>query len=219
MPHAPFVPLRIFSAYTMLEGSIDPKAIAKQARKLGFAAAALTDRNGLYGAMAYSDAAKGAGVQPIIGTMLAVARPGTVDSELNGKPPMLDWIALYAQDEAGYDNLCVLVSAAHLDRPVHEEAHVRFEALEGRTDGLIALTAGGEGALARLLADDQAETASAYAGRLEALFPGRLYIELSRRGNDIERRAEEALLMIAICRWSRPIRPFSPRRNFMRRMM
>ena len=51
MPHAPFVPLRIFSAYTMLEGAIDPKAIAKQARKLGFPAAAICDRNGLYGAM------------------------------------------------------------------------------------------------------------------------------------------------------------------------
>jgi DNA polymerase-3 subunit alpha len=181
----------------MLEGSIDPKAIAKQAKKLGFPAAALTDRNGLYGAMAYSDAAKKEGVQPIIGTMLAVARPGTVDSELNGKPPMLDWIALYAQDETGYDNLCVLVSAAHLDRPVHEEAHVRFEALQGRTDGLIALTAGGEGALARLLADDQVETASAYADRLEALFPGRLYIELARRGSDVEERAEEALIDLA----------------------
>ena len=79
MPHAPFVPLRIFSSYTMLEGAIEPKAIAKQARKLGFPAAALTDRNGLYAAMAYSDACKGEGVQPVIGTMLCVARPGRPD--------------------------------------------------------------------------------------------------------------------------------------------
>ena len=48
MPYQNFVPLRIFSAYTMLEGAIEPKAISKQARKLGFPAAALTDRNGLY---------------------------------------------------------------------------------------------------------------------------------------------------------------------------
>lgn len=193
MPHAPFVPLRIFSAYTMLEGAIDPKVIAKQARKLGFPAAAVTDRNGLYAAMAYSEAAKKEGVQPIIGTMLAVARPGGAE----GKPPILDWLALYAQDEAGYDNLCALVSAAHLDRPVHEDAHVPFDALEGRTAGLIALTAGGEGALARLLADEQAETARDYADRLEALFPGRLYVELARRGNDVEARAEDALIDLA----------------------
>jgi DNA polymerase-3 subunit alpha len=196
MPHADFVPLRIFSSFTMLEGAIDPKAITKQARKLGFPAAAITDRNGLYGAMAFSDAAKKDGVQPIIGTMLAVARPGTPD----GKPPILDWLALYAQDETGYDNLCALVSAAHLERPVHEDAHVLLSALIGRTDGLIALTAGGEGALARLLADDQKEAADAYADRLEGVFPGRLYIELVRRGDDVEERAEDALIDLAYAR-------------------
>jgi DNA polymerase-3 subunit alpha len=179
----------------MLEGAIDPKAVAKQARKLGFPAAAVTDRNGLYGAMAFSDAAKKDGVQPIIGTMLAVARPGAPDGK-----PTLDWLALYAQDERGYDNLCALVSAAHLDRPVHEDAHVPFDALERRSEGLIALTAGGEGALARLLADEQADAASAYVRRLEALFPGRLYIELARRGNDIEERAEAALIDLAYAR-------------------
>ena len=151
MPSPAFVPLRIFSAYTMLEGAIDPKAVASRARALGFPAAAVTDRNGLYAAMAFSDAARKAGVQPIIGTMLAIARPGGPE----GKPPVLDWLALYAQDEAGYDNLCALVSAAHLDRPAEEPAHVGFGALEGRTDGLIALTAGGEGSLARLIADGQ----------------------------------------------------------------
>ena len=122
----------------MLEGAIDPKAIAKHARKLGFPAVALTDRNGLYAAMPFSDACIAAGVQPIIGTLLAVARPGPADRD--GKAPVLDWLALYAQDETGYNNLCALVSAAHLDRPVQYEPHVPLAALEGRSDGLIALT-------------------------------------------------------------------------------
>ena len=56
MPAAPYVPLRIFSCYTMLEGAIDPKAAAKQAKRLDFPAAALTDRNGLYGVMPFTDA-------------------------------------------------------------------------------------------------------------------------------------------------------------------
>ena len=196
MAHNGFVPLRIFSAFTMLEGAIDPKAIASHARKLGFPAAAITDRNGLYGAMAFSEAAKKAGVQPIIGTMLGVARPGIAA----GKANVIDWLALYAQDEAGYDNLCALVSAAHLDRPLVEEAHVSLDALEGRTGGLIALTAGGEGALARLLADEQADAAADYAARLEALFPNRLYVEVARRGDDVEMRAEAALIDLAYAR-------------------
>jgi DNA polymerase III alpha subunit len=75
MAFAPFVPLRVFSSYTMLDGAIDPKAIAKTAEKRGFPAIAITDRNGLYGSAAFAKACKDAGVQPVVGTMLAVARP------------------------------------------------------------------------------------------------------------------------------------------------
>ena len=196
MPHSGFVPLRIFSSYTMLDGAIEPKAIAKRAQELGFPAAALTDRNGLYAAMAFSDAARAAGVQPVIGTMLGVCRPDMPE----GVAPVLDWIALYAQDEAGYKNLCALVSLAHLDRPLELAAHVDFAALAGHTDGLIALTAGREGALARLFAEDQPDRALAYADRLQALFPDRVYIELTRRLDEVEGKAEGALLDLAYAR-------------------
>jgi DNA polymerase-3 subunit alpha len=177
----------------MLEGAIDPKAIAKQARKLDFPAAAVTDRNGLYAAMPFCDGCIGEGVQPIVGTLLAVARPRREE----GKAPVLDWLALYAQDEAGYHNLCTLVSAAHLGRPLDEDPNVSLDALEARSDGLICLTAGAEGALARLFAEEQDSAARVYCDRLEALFPGRLYVELSRRGNKIEERSEAALVELA----------------------
>jgi DNA polymerase-3 subunit alpha len=188
----PYVPLRVFSCFTMLEGAIEPKAIAKQAKKVGFPAVALADRNGLYAAMPFGEACMAEGVQPIIGAMLAVARPDEI-----GPAGAIDWLALLAQEEAGYHNLCRLVSAAHLDRPVHEMPHVPLDALLGASEGLIALTAGGEGAMARLFADGQADKAGAYAGRLKALFPDRLYIELSRRGDVIEEAAEARLIELA----------------------
>ncbi len=199
MMAAPYVPLRIFSCYTMLEGAIEPKAIAERARRLDFPAAAITDRNGLYAAMPFTDACFKTGVQPIIGTMLAVARPGRGDGggDMSPRPPLLDWLALYAQNDKGYDNLCTLVSAAHLGRPIEEPAHVRMEALEGHSDGLIALTAGGEGALARLLAEGQTSDARDIVSRLRDLFPARLYVELSRRGNAVEQQAEAALIDLA----------------------
>jgi len=55
--HSGFVPLRIFSCYTMLDGAIEPKAIAKAAKGRRFPAAGLTDRNGLYAAMAFGSMA------------------------------------------------------------------------------------------------------------------------------------------------------------------
>lgn len=193
MAFSPFVPLRVFSAYTMLEGAIEPKAIAKRAKELGFPAVAVCDRNGLYAAPQFSDGCKGAGVQPIIGTLLTVQRPDRPD----GTAAVYDSLALYAQDETGYDNLCALVSAAHLSRPVEEPPHVTFEKLSAHTDGLIVLTAGGEGALCRLLADGQTGAAESYVKRLEGMFPDRLYIEVSRRLDPVEGASEDALLDLA----------------------
>ena len=160
---APFVPLRVFSSYTMLEGAMEPKTIAARAADLGFPAVALADRNGLYGAMPFSSACFAKGVQPIIGAMLAIARP----NEIGGGG--CDWLALLAKDEAGYANLTKLVSAAHLDRPITEEPHVGFDMLQRQSEGLIALTAGADGALTRLLGEGQGSAAEAYADRLQAM--------------------------------------------------
>ena len=193
MSHSQFVPLRNFSAYTMLEGAMDPKDIAAKASEHGFPAAAICDRNGLYGAMPFSDACRTKGVQPVIGALLCVARP----DRPQGAPRQFDWLALYAQDAAGYDNLCALVSAAHLARPVEEPAHVEFETLAERTDGLIALTAGAEGALVRMLADRQHDAADRYVERLQAMFFDRLYVEIARRENAVETAAEPHLIAMA----------------------
>ncbi|HUD27357.1 MAG TPA: DNA polymerase III subunit alpha, partial [Novosphingobium sp.] len=194
MPHAPFVPLRIFSSFTMLDGAIDPKAIAKLAKERKFPAAAICDRNGLYGAPIFAGAAKGAGVQPVVGTFLAVARPGAVRQ---GQDLPIDWLALFAQNEAGWLNLCHHVSRAHLDRPLELDPHVSLESLRGHTDGLICLTGGNEGALARLYAAGRHEAAESYCDTLQSLFGDRLYIEITRTGEPEEDESEEDLIALA----------------------
>ena len=110
MAFAPFVPLRVFSSYSMLEGAIEPKAIAKLAKERGFPAIAICDRNGLYASSMFAGACKGEGVQPIIGTLLGVMRDGSEEVDYLE----VDYLPLFAQDEQGYDNLCHLVSKAHL---------------------------------------------------------------------------------------------------------
>ncbi len=188
MAFAPFVPLRVFSSYSMLEGAVDPKAIAKLAKERGFPAIAICDRNGLYGATMFASACKEYGIQPIIGTLLGLSR---------GDDGPIDYLPLFAQDEAGWLNLCHLVSRAHLDRPLELEPHVALADLAGHTDGLIALSGGAEGGITRLCANGRAERAADLATQLCALFPGRFYIELSRRGDPVEEAAEEALIDLA----------------------
>src|SRR5436309_15217566 len=155
----------------MLEGAMEPKTIGERAAKLGFPAVAITDRNGLYGVMPFSEACFAKGVQPIVGTMLGLARPADLGGE-----DRIDWLALLAKDEQGYANLCKLVSSAHLDRPIEQEPHVLFSKLAEFSGGLIVLTAGREGAIARLIADGQHTKAEAYLDHLQALIPDRLYV-------------------------------------------
>ncbi len=195
MPYAPFVHLRVQSAYSMLEGAMTPDAIAAACRTMKLPAVALTDRNNMFGAMEFSEACRAQGVQPIIGALVAVERPG---SRTPAGRMTCDWLALLAQDKTGYDNLIAIVSDAHLGCDAADEPHLTLAGLEGRTAGLIALTAGPEGALARLLAEGQ--DATAYADALVALFPDRLYIELSRSGDPIEIKAEAALVELAHAR-------------------
>ena len=188
MPYSPFVPLRVLSSYSMLEGAIDPKAIAKLAKERGFPAIAICDRNGLYGSSMFASACIEEGVQPIIGTMLGVLAD---DGET------VDHMPLFAQDEDGWNNLCHLVSRAHLDRPLERIPHVGMADFEGHTDGLVALSGASEGALTRLLADGKERAAHELADRIAALLPGRFYIELARRGDPVEEAAEEGLLDLA----------------------
>ena len=176
MAFAPFVPLRVLSSYSMLEGAIEPKAIAKLAKERGFPAIAICDRSRLYGTPAFSAACKAEGIQPVVGALLGLPR---------APEGPIDYLPLYVQDEAGWQNLCDLVSRAHLDRPLELDPHVAFGDLAGRTEGLIALTGASEGAVARLVADGKRDRAEEMLERLAALFPGRLYVELARRGDPV----------------------------------
>ncbi len=176
----------------MLEGAIQPDALAQAARSAGFPAVGLADRGTMFAAMDFSAAARAAGVQPIIGALLPIQRAG--GNTVQGRA-VIDWLALYAQDEAGYTNLIALVSEAHLDSRQASDPALDLDALTGRTDGLICLTGGADGALARLAAEGQ--DIGALADQLAMLFPGRLYIEIARSEDMIEKRSEAALLRLA----------------------
>jgi DNA polymerase III subunit alpha len=190
MTHAAFVHLRAQSAYSMLEGAVQPADLVALAKAAKMPALGLTDRNNMFGAMEFSEYALKSGVQPLIGVTLAVERPGP-------RGPLHavrhDWLVLIAQNDTGYGNLTRLVSAAYAEGGATPA--LRFDDFEGLTDGLIALTAGPEGALGRLLAEGQ--DAGDYADALQALFPGRLYIEISRTDDPVENKSETALVALA----------------------
>src|SRR6201991_3046102 len=98
MPHADFVHLRVHSAYSLSEGAIAPKALAELAKRNEMPAVAVTDTGNLFGAMEFANYAKEAGVQPITGCLLGIARPDQDTHAVRQAPP--DRIVLLAQSEA-----------------------------------------------------------------------------------------------------------------------
>ena len=79
MAHADFVHLRVHSAYSLSEGAIPVKTLVEMCVTKKMPAVAITDTNNLFGALEFAAAAK-AGVQPIIGCQLSIAREKKTDA-------------------------------------------------------------------------------------------------------------------------------------------
>ena len=193
----PFVHLRTRSPYSLLEGALKIKDIAALARRFAMPAAALTDTNNLFGALEFSETLAGQGIQPIIGCTLAVRVEPPRPGERSGPDGAL---AVLAQDEVGYRNLMALSSAAYLDVAATDPAHIPLERLLERSEGLICLTGGFDGALNRLIVEGRAGPAEALLERLIAAFPDRLYLELQRHGRREDLIAEDWLVETAYAR-------------------
>lgn len=192
-----FVHLRTRSPYSVLEGAIRIKDMARLCVEGGMPAVALTDSNNLFGALEFSETLANGGVQPIVGCTLSVLisppHPGErIEPE--------GTIVLLAQSEIGYQNLMALSSATFLDTGPTDPPHVSADLVLERSEGLIALTGGPESALNRLIVAGRDTDASSWLDRLRAAFADRLYVELQRHGRREELQAENWLVEQAYAR-------------------
>ena len=196
---AGFVHLHTHSSYSLREGAMSIAKLITFASADAMPALAITDTNNLFGALEFSDKVAKAGLQPIIGIQLSIgfgdgatlASRGGEDEA--GRAPLV----LLAKDETGYCNLMHLASRAFLDPGPGEPPHVTLRRLQGRTQGLIALTGGPSGPLDFCYGNERPEAAQARLALLEDLFRDRLYIELQRHGLAKERDIEGQLVECA----------------------
>ncbi len=159
-----YVELHCHSAFSLLDGASLPEELARRAAELDMPALALTDHDGLYGAVRFVRACEHEGVKPIVGTEL------TLDGGYH--------ITLLAMDALGYSNLCRIITAAQL-AGAKGNPFLTWEVLASYAGGLICLSGCREGELTRLMRGARSSQAYAAAGRyIEVFGRDRFYIEL-----------------------------------------
>ena len=190
MPHTDFVHLHTHSAYSLSEGAIRVDKLAGLAKDAHMPAVAITDTGNLFGALEFSQYCSGKGIQPIIGCQLGLTRP----DNLRLAP---DPIVLLAQNPAGFANLQKLSSRGFLDTDPGLKPQISRDTLAAHAEGLLLLTGGTQGPIARLLAEGQRDEAARLLAEFREAFPDRVIMELNRHGLAVERAIEPGLITLA----------------------
>jgi len=197
-----YIELHAASAFSFLAGASQPEALIERAAELGMPAVTLADRNGLYGAARFHTMAKKTGVKAHIGAEIAVntfgsrlTPPSWLPHQFPAEPPRL---LLLCVSQAGYQNLCQLITRFKMREPDKAEGAATLDDLEEFSDGLICLTGGDEGPLAAALADKGRHEACKLADKLTSIY-GRsnIYVELQRHGLREEESRNQSLLRLA----------------------
>src|SRR4051812_9363188 len=207
----------------MRHGANHPAELVARAAEHGMGALALTDRDGLYGAVKFALACRSAGIRPLFGVDLAV------DPDAGGEPgeqpggrissaalhraahpsgrrlpvrggasvdPRLPRVTFLARDGAGWRSLCRLTSATHLGGTRGEPVSSLRLAGEHAT-GLLALL-GPQSSVGRALAAGRADLARArLAAWREVLGPGQLVLEVVHHRGQGDRVRAQAMLRLA----------------------
>lgn len=201
---ADYVELHARSAFNFLRGALPPKRVVAAMHEAGLSAAALPDRNGLYGAPDFQFAAEAMGFQAIVSAELTLAR-GLEHTWTDGD--YLGHLPVFVESRRGYQNLCRLLTRMHLrwrkhSGPLPEMSGAypaaRLDELAAHSEGLVALTGDQEGPLAVAW---RAGGAGAMERALDALiriFPkDRLFVEIQRHCLRGERHYNRALVELA----------------------
>ncbi len=167
--------LNAASAFSFLRASSLPEDLVARAAELELSALALVDRDGLSGAPRFFQAARAAGVRPIVGAQLTLKGGGA--------------LPLLVESRTGYRNLCRLLTGMKRGVPKGEGALPVDTLTPERVEGLVAL-AGLDALGARPDADRLA--------RLVAVFgAGQVAVEVQRHRRRAQEAANQALLDLA----------------------
>ena len=150
-----------------------------RAVELGMSAMALTDHGNLFGAVSFVKQAEKRGIKPIIGCEGYLVTDHKNDEKPGRENHKSYHLGLLAKNFEGYQNLCKVVSDAHVDG-FYYRPRTDLETLAEHAKGLIGFTGCMQGWVPQLILRGQIEEAEKALGQMIEIF-GKYSVEhLSR---------------------------------------
>ena len=176
-----FVHLHVHSEYSLLDGACRIGSMMDRVQELGQTAIALTDHGVMYGTIDFYRAAQKAGIKPVIGCEVYVARRTRHDKVFGvDKEPY--HLVLLCENETGYRNLSYMVSLGFTEG-FYNRPRVDMELLREHHEGLIALSACLAGRIPQAYMQSDEKEAEAAAREYAEIFgPEHFYLELQDHG-------------------------------------
>ena len=168
-----FVHLHVHTEYSLLDGACRIDGLMDRVKELGQSAVAITDHGVMYGCIDFYKAAKAAGIKPIIGCEVYVARR-TMADRVHGIDNDPYHLVLLCENRKGYENLCLMVSEAFTSG-FYGKPRVDLELLEKYHEGLIATSACLAGGVAQYLMEEDYDFAAWRTGFAAALRERRIF--------------------------------------------
>ncbi len=191
-----FVHLHVHTEYSLLDGACRISGMMDRVKEMGQNAIAITDHGVMYGCIDFYKAAKAAGVKPIIGCEVYVARRGMED-RVHGVDNSPYHLVLLCENRKGYENLCYMVSEA-FTRGFYGKPRVDIDLLKQHHEGLIALSACLAGAIPQHFLVGDYDSAKAYAQQMAEIFgEDHFYLELQDHGLEEQRPVNQGVMRLA----------------------
>ena len=191
-----FVHLHVHTEYSLLDGACRIDRMMERVKELGQDAIAITDHGVMYGCIDFYKAAKAAGIKPIIGCEVYMARRRMSD-RIHGVDNDPYHLVLLCKDRRGYENLCYMVSEAFL-HGFYGKPRIDLDLLREHHEGLIALSACLAGAIPQYLMEESYDSAKEYALKMAQIMgEGNFYLELQDHGIPEQRAVNQGIHRIA----------------------
>jgi DNA polymerase-3 subunit alpha len=178
----------------MLDGACEVERLVNRVKEVGMNAVAMTDHGNIFGAVTFVNAAKEAGVKPILGCELYICKKE--DHRAAPEGDSYNHLIVLAENDLGYRNLVKIVSEASL-HGFYYKPRVSKKFLAEHSQGLIGLSACLKGEVAENLTEGKYEQAREAAATYSDIFgKGNFYLEIQDQGVPDEKRIQPNLLKL-----------------------